>query len=67
MNLKDSAVRLYHKKERDQIDKFFNAVQQLNNTGSFDNFENTNADKVWTWGCKRWKDFPYREFELRDN
>ena len=64
-NLIDSAVRLYHKREREQIDRFFNAFEILQKSGKYQEFENTNADKIWSWACKRWKNFPSREYDLR--
>jgi hypothetical protein len=67
VNLMDAAVRLYHKREREQVDRFFNAFEILQKTGKVVDFENTNADKVWTWACKRWRNFPKREYDLRVN
>ena len=64
-SLIDAAVRLYHKREREQIDRFFNAFDSLQKTGKYQDFENTNCDKIWSWSCKRWKNFPNREYELR--
>lgn len=64
-NLIDSAARLYHQREREQVDRFFNAFEVLQKTGKYQEFENTNADKIWSWACKRWKNFPHREYELR--
>ena len=60
--LMEAAIRLYHKREKEQVDRFFDAFA----TGL--SFENTNADKIWTFGCKRWKrKFSDREFEIRDS
>jgi hypothetical protein len=65
VTLLDSAVRLYHKREREQIDRFFDSFDSFRKTGKHKPFENTNVDKIWTWAYKRWKNFPYREYELR--
>ena len=59
--LMDAAVRLYHQRERLQVERFLNAW------GTGESFENTNSTKIWFWACKRWKDFPYREYELRED
>ena len=61
----DAAVRLYHKREREQIDRFFNALERYNKTGKYEHFENTNAEKIWFWAIKRWRYFPHREYEIR--
>jgi hypothetical protein len=61
----DRAVYLLHKKERLQIDRFYIAWISLRENGEFEDFENTNFDKLWTWACKRWKHFPTRECEIR--
>ena len=66
MSFIDSAVKLYHKREREQIDRFFTAFKELKENGTYQSFENTNADKIWTWACHRWKEFPKREYDLRN-
>jgi len=59
--LQDAAVRLHHKREREQINRFFNALD------SGESFENTNHGEIWVWACKRWpKTFPFRDCEIRD-
>ena len=63
--LMDAAVRLYHKREKEQNDRFFIAFGQIKLTGSFTDFENTNSDKIWSWAIKRWRGFPNREYEIR--
>jgi len=66
--LMDAAVRLYHKREKEQIDRFFNAfgaytVEQR--WLDIMEFENTHCDKIWSWAIKRWRGFPNREYEIR--
>lgn len=58
----EAAVRLFHIREKEQLERLVKAV----NSG--EDFENTNADKIWHWGYKRWKKaFADKEFELRDS
>lgn len=59
--LLDAAVRLYHKREREQFEMAMEFW--INRTP----FKNNNHGEIWTWGAKRWKRvWSDREYELRE-
>lgn len=51
----DAAIRLYHKKECDQILAVLNGEEA----------DLVGPDRLWFWSVNRWKDFIEREYELR--
>jgi len=57
----DAAVRLYHKREQEDVRNFLEAFK----TGNI--FENNNSTDIWFWSLNRWgRKFPDREYELRE-